>query len=251
MQQLVAACQTANDEIVKAQQQIQAVKSHADWTCKEKNVIDDLMSECKNLINRMQQDENSFLTILKQVEGELDGAEKSISNLFQGVESVLSKILSIPAAQAVTTGTGLLGGVGSAVGEKISDIWESITSGVSSDTVGTGWGNLKDWFDGIGSDTDSSVVWHGPAEIWNAKDILEEAISTIPNGIGDIVQDVISNPVISNPIHIPNVPDVSEVISITGNTGTGWYDWHTEDIISIIQPITEPIAICKCSDIQL
>ncbi len=146
MRQLVAACQTANDEIVKAQQLILAVKSHADWTCKEKSVIDELMGECKSQINRMQEDQNGFLNVLKQVEGELDGAEKSISHLFHGVDSILSKVLAIPVGQAVAIGGGLIGAT--PIGGHIENKADQIIAAVSKigSTIGTG-----------------PDVWHGPA----------------------------------------------------------------------------------------
>ena len=140
MQQLVAACQTANDEILKAQQLITSVKSHADWTCKEKSVIDELMEECKKLINRMQDDENSFLNVLKEVEGELDGAEKSISSLFQGVESILAKVLAIPAGVVSTVGgtVSVAGVVAAVLASAVGAVLSSTEGKVLSSVEGLG-----------------------------------------------------------------------------------------------------------------
>lgn len=195
MQQLVAACQTANDEIVKAQQQIQAVKSHGDWTCKEKSVIDELMEDCKNLINRMQEDQNGFLNVLKQVEGELDGAEKSISNLFQGVESILGKILSIPTAVTTVVGGGLIGAA--------SGVGEVIGSGIGTG----GWIQSGiDWISGIGAEIIDTEIWHGPipidgvAEVWdNMTDVFE--------GVGDEMGHW-ADTVINTPILICRMGDI-------------------------------------------
>ena len=237
MTQLVAACQTANDEIVKAQQQIQAVKSHADWTCKEKSVIDELMGECKNLINCMQEDQNGLLTVLKQVEDELDGAEKSISGLFQGVESILSKVLSIPAAVTTVVGGGLIGagsgipsdvigGGGSAiqgVSSAIQNVFDGVTDWINPDTAGTGgWiSNLQEWMEniqGIGSDiSDDSIIWHGPG-----------VIPSIDTGLFDTWQEVIGTGL--EPVGV--VGDLAEVVKALGIAYS-------------------PIPICRSSDIQL
>ena len=265
MQQLVAACQTANDEIVKAQQLITSVKSHADWTCKEKSVIDELMEECKKLINRMQEDENSFLRVLKEVEGELDGAEKSISNLFQGVESILAKVLAIPAGVISTVGGGLLGGAGNALnqffggtGDAADSIAEQMMDQFNPDHISTGgWiggslDKLKELFEDIGSDIiDNDLIWHGPPQIPTFPQI------DLPN-----IQDVIHpTPIWENDV-LPPIGDVVTSIwenmpigeAINGTSGEiiGSGIAAAEEALQWFQDvIATPIPICRMSDIEL
>ena len=288
MQQLVAACQTANDEIVKAQQLITSVKSHADWTCKEKSVIDELMEECKKLINRMQDDENSFLNVLKEVEGELDGAEKSISSLFQGVESILAKVLSIPAGVVTTVGTGLLGAAGGALGnmfggmgDAVSGIADQMMDQFNPDHVGTGgWisgslDKLKELFDDIGSDIqDIGQVWQGPAfDMTNdfPNTILPtilpgesagQQVSGIVDSISDTVTNIIDN--IPNVVHdsvntvfdtVQNVADkINDIIDPTPDISfphMNHWDTITAPDGTEIAIMMKSIPICNMGDIQL
>ena len=109
MAQLVAASQNANDELKKAQSLLQEIHSHSDWTCKEKNTIDDMMRECRKLILRLNENQSGFLRAIRQVENDLKDAEKSVSGLFSGVEGLLGKILAIPVRDIAVGGTGLLG----------------------------------------------------------------------------------------------------------------------------------------------
>ena len=194
MAQLVAACQSANTEIVKAEQLVQQVRSHSDWTCKEKSVIDELMQECKSLVQRMREDQSSFLRVLKDVEGELNDTENSVSNLFSGVESILGKVLGIPVAIAHVAGGGLLGAASaianSSLGSAVTQAWNQWTEGIdiqnqmmdqfNPDHIGVG---LADDFiekmKEIGEDImDTDVIWHGPG--------------TIGGGVTRIMEDILS-----------------------------------------------------------
>lgn len=113
---LVAACQTANDQLQKAQSLLDRIQSHGDWTCKEKSAIDERMGECRKQIGRLGERQLSFLQAVRQAEEDLCGAQRRVSSLFDGVDELLGRILSIP-VQIATGGLGLLGqsGIGSAV----------------------------------------------------------------------------------------------------------------------------------------
>ena len=150
MQELTRACQTANDELQKAQSLILEVRSHNDWTCKEKDTIDDLMSTCRNMVQRLCEEEFSFLEAIKTVEGELSDAEKNVSRLFDGVETILSKVLAIPVAQTVVGGVGLLTG---GIGDKVADVFDGITEGIGE--------KVQDLFEKISGDVDEQTVHHG------------------------------------------------------------------------------------------
>lgn len=113
---LVAACQTANDQMQKAQSLLNQIQSHGDWTCKEKSAIDERMGECRKQIGRLGERQLSFLQAVRQAEEDLCGAQRRVSSLFDGVDELLGRILSIP-VQIATGGLGLLGqsGIGSTV----------------------------------------------------------------------------------------------------------------------------------------
>ena len=107
--QLAAACENANDELHRAQNLIQEIHSHNDWGCKEKDAIDDQMRDMRKRIRLLCENQQSFLKAVRQVEDDLRDAERRVSGLFGGVESVLGKILSIPVRDVVVGGAGLLG----------------------------------------------------------------------------------------------------------------------------------------------
>ncbi len=159
---LVAACQSANEELQKAQNLLQEVHSHSDWTCKEKNTIDDMMRECKKWIQKLCESQQGFLGAVRGVADDLTDAEKNISGLFGGVESLLGKILAIPVKVTTVVGGGLLGalfGNGSNGGS---------TTHVGSSGAAHGSGGGR--HDGI----QDSADWQGP--MGQAGDIVAGAI---------------------------------------------------------------------------
>ena len=68
MKALVAACQTANDQLQKAQSLLDRIQSHGNWTCKEKNAIDERIGECRKQIGRMWDRQLSINKAGKQAE---------------------------------------------------------------------------------------------------------------------------------------------------------------------------------------
>ena len=267
MAQLVAACQSANTEIVKAEQLVQQVRSHSDWTCKEKSVIDELMQECKGLVQRMREDQGSFLRVLKEVEGELNQTENSVSNLFSSVESILGKVLAIPVAQSVATGAGLLG-AGSAIGSignKIGDVLKNIVDSGSDvilpNTTGIGWADdllekMKDIGSGI---TDAGVIWQGPGLIGvSVGEVLENpwvrARKENPNvnGIGDISS--IADIGVDIGVDVPKNADqiITDITNVIGTTWNVLQDSPLGDVVGdAMRSITESIAICDMGNLVL
>lgn len=229
MAQLVAACESANVEIVKAEQLVQQVRSHSDWTCKEKSVIDELMQDCKTLVQRMREDQSSFLRVLKEIEGELNDTENSVSNLFSGVESILGKVLAIPVAQTVAIGGGLIGaggvisGIGAKIGGGLVNIVDGITESIHPGTIGTGWaGELLDKMKEIGEDIlDTDVIWHGPGVIGGAvSGIMDHVISSgIGNGITDQWHEAWKNN-----------PNVHDFVQDNGPMPSRMTEWYQEQI---------------------
>lgn len=105
--QMTIACQRANDELQRAQNLLQEIRSHSDWGCKEKDTIDDLVRDSRNMIRKLCENQSAFLRAVQAAEGELTGAENSVSGLFNAVESLLAKILAVPVKDVVISGAGL------------------------------------------------------------------------------------------------------------------------------------------------
>lgn len=203
MQELIRASQAANDELQKAQSLIQEIHSHSDWTCKEKSVIDDLMRECKNMVKKLCEEQFSFFEAVKIVGEELGEAENSVSNLFQSVESILSKILAIPVLENVVNGGGLIGAVD--VSQQIINAGNSAISRGLPDWIYNEIDISKDWGDAVVSPRLDLFDW---GEVWpiNAPIDVVEPIGKVWEGIApDIV-------VISPPAIMPN--NFGEAISM-------------------------------------
>lgn len=181
MQQLVAACQSANDELLKAQALVLEVQSHGDWTCKEKNAIDDLMRECKKRIQALCENEQGFLGAIKQVAEELTDAEKNVSLLFGGVEGLLGKILAIPVKIVTFLGQSILDRLGIGTNTNTIDVnGPNIAPSIIPDRIVA----VDDW-------TRCRRQWEEERrQNWeqNQRRILEEEIRVIPiTSVSDII----------------------------------------------------------------
>lgn len=144
MKALVAACQTANDQLQKAQSLLDRIQSHGNWTCKEKNAIDERIGECRKQIGRLGERQLSFLQAVKQAEEDFCGAQRRVSGLFDGVDELLGRILSIP-VQIATGGLGLLAQSG--IGSTVEQGHSGSVHGGGGATVGL---EPSDWMQGLG-----------------------------------------------------------------------------------------------------
>ena len=129
MGQLSAACRTAALELSKAENLLEQIRSHSDWTCKEKDAIDNRMAACRKEVRKLSEQQSDFLRAVEKAETEFTDAERSIAALFDGVEDVLGRILAVPVKTVAVTGGGLLDGMQPAQTgdeQKKTDRWEGI-----------------------------------------------------------------------------------------------------------------------------
>lgn len=183
MQDLVSACSSANSELEKAQRLILEVRSHNDWTCKEKDAIDDLMNQCRNMVKRLSEQQQAFLEAVRQVAGDLGDAEQSVSGLFSGVEDILQRILAIPVPEHITVGSSLLGAnAASSVLQRVSEIFPS-------DVVSMNDGfDLSEWMSGA----ETVSVWEAVRNSWGT------AVNSLGQTTGSTSKDLLSEIMVSS-----------------------------------------------------
>lgn len=104
MRQLVSTAANANNAIDDAVEVLNQITVHNDWACKERKVINEYTIKNKQLIKEIQENSSCFLNILSSVASEFDGAEKTIIDLFQDIESVIAGVLGSVIWGAISTG---------------------------------------------------------------------------------------------------------------------------------------------------
>lgn len=115
--QFVDASLNANEELESAKALLDAVKSHNDWTCKEKRAIDEYMSKIRKSMNLLTENQRNYHQAIRSVKEIFEETERKVSNMFGGVEDWLKKILGIPTAVVSSPNPGFV------------SIWDSVIGG--------------------------------------------------------------------------------------------------------------------------
>lgn len=93
---LSEAARSAEAQLAEAAQLLNQITEHHDWGCKERVVINEKISRIRSQIGKLFQDSQSFTSVLGQISDEFVSEENSISQMFEGVESLIGNILSVP-----------------------------------------------------------------------------------------------------------------------------------------------------------
>lgn len=101
LQDLMAVLQSASDNIDSAAEKLLSITTHNEWGCKERVAINDYILENRNMIKVLQDQCSSFCSTAKIATEEFIETEKSIAELFPGIEGKLGAILSVINAQPV------------------------------------------------------------------------------------------------------------------------------------------------------
>lgn len=191
LQQLAQAAGTANDAIEQAMEILNRISSHNDWSCKEKDAINDYTTNNKKRARQLHENALSYLNAVKCITHDFENAETGISDMFSSVESLLAGVLQ--AAEGV-----------------VSNVIDGVQTGVS-------------------------VV----------QSIMDKILGKT---------DVISTPADHYWAENPG----SEIVPIGISVGeNGYLDKHDFFLAPSIldefalNNFTEPIPMCRCSDIQM
>lgn len=151
LKQLAQASQNANQELEAASQLLNQVTAHNDWGCKERVTINNYIQNSRTKMQALMESSRSFSSVMTQVMEEFVKTESGISDMFETVESWISKIISItvPAGGVSTTPsiTDILGPLKNV--DKIVNGTSGSLPGIGPavpimgdpNIIGTGWSN--------------------------------------------------------------------------------------------------------------
>ena len=101
MRDMIDVLQTANGEIDSATEKLLSITTHSGWACKERYTINNYILENRASMKTLQTESANFFRVVKAATEEFIETERSISQMFPGVESALARILSNPVASVV------------------------------------------------------------------------------------------------------------------------------------------------------
>lgn len=87
---------SAVQEIHSGQEKLLNVTTHDDWNCRERDQINERVTELKKSVTVLQQTTERYLEIIKRTADRFDVADLNITKSFQGVRDRLGKAFSIP-----------------------------------------------------------------------------------------------------------------------------------------------------------
>lgn len=92
--QAAQAARSAASQLQTASELLNRITTHDDWGCRERVTINEYIQSSRNMMNHLEISVMSFMDIITQVAREFVEAECGISDMFEGVESLLGNILS-------------------------------------------------------------------------------------------------------------------------------------------------------------
>lgn len=160
LKQLSAAAKSATGELENAAQILNQITVHNDWGCKERYSINEAILKIKKNMATVRESSGGFTNIITLVADEFTTEEKKIAEMFEGLETLLGKFISIVAPVSITTPpiidsitelfeNGESDWTNSIDITNFQEVLESITSGGSSGN-GSGGGGGGAWGAGNG-----------------------------------------------------------------------------------------------------
>lgn len=130
---LVDASANANEELESAKALLDAVKSHSEWTCKEKKAIDEYMTKIHKEMNRLTENQRSYYQAVRSVKTAFEETEGKIGGMFDGVEEWLKKILGIPVSAVTVPSSGFADAWNSFLNEESVAYFDKNGNGYNAD----------------------------------------------------------------------------------------------------------------------
>lgn len=137
----VSSLRAANAQVSDAAQNLLQITNHNDWTCKERNIINQNADNLRTGIKQLQQDTENYLSAAASAADAFVAEENGVKALFPGVDAIISKLLNI-SGEIAHEGSSGIGHGGSG-----HSLWEQIGTG------GIRVGDIKDIIDGWDSTT--------------------------------------------------------------------------------------------------
>lgn len=124
----------ANARITDAEAQLNQIRNHTNWKCREKYMLNSNAEALKSKIHRLQDKSEAFYHAMNNAANSLETAENEISGLFKEVEDIIGNVLSgtvVPAASVVGQLKDVVTKITSKIiqpapWQQINDIWNHI-----------------------------------------------------------------------------------------------------------------------------
>ena len=84
----------ANARITDAEAQLNQIRNHTNWKCREKYMLNSNAEALKSKIHRLQDKSEAFYRAMNNAANTLETAENEISGLFKEVEDLIGNVLS-------------------------------------------------------------------------------------------------------------------------------------------------------------
>lgn len=84
----------ANARITDAEAQLNQIRNHTNWKCREKYMLNSNAEALKSKIHRLQDKSEAFYHAMNNAANALESAENEISGLFKEVEDLIGNVLS-------------------------------------------------------------------------------------------------------------------------------------------------------------
>lgn len=164
LEQMSAVMESATDAIEEAVALMTQIVAHRDWTCKERYRINEQIEEIQKAVRLIMTMGSGFAGAVRRVLKKFKEREDRFRQLFETVEDMFRRLLSIgPAGGVTSTGTGVVIGEGlrDAVDSTFYDRVCPTHTGSNVDDIG-GWSkivsNLPPLSTGFPTSNLSSVV---------------------------------------------------------------------------------------------
>lgn len=95
LRSLTSAANATVSEISAGVEKLQAVTTHDDWNCAERDRINDLITAAKKKIHTLSINTQTYLDLIRQSANRFDEADSNTTKAFQSVQDSLSDFFSI------------------------------------------------------------------------------------------------------------------------------------------------------------
>lgn len=95
LKQLAATAKSATNELESASQILNQITSHNDWGCKERHAINDAIQKIRKNMMVLRDSSEGFTSTIVQIAEEFAEVERKIPDMFEGLEGLLAKILTV------------------------------------------------------------------------------------------------------------------------------------------------------------
>ena len=159
----VSSLRAANAQVSDAAQNLLQITNHNDWTCKERNIINQNADNLRTGIKQLQQDTENYLSAAASAADAFVAEENGVKALFPGVDAIISKLLNISGETGHEGSSGIgHGGIG-------HDLWGKIgTGGIRARDIKDiidGWNITtpipgNDWIENIWQSAKAADILH-------------------------------------------------------------------------------------------